>query len=1079
MSLLKPRQSSGRKHELRNGRSTRPLVIEPLEARQLLSATLARLTIPAFNAPSPLQSAAEVPTLQATAARSVFGQSLLSLPPQTAIPTVLPLVQNPSVQNSAPLQILTTPAVTEPQSQGLLAEETAASAADPILEDASLPVPALSSNPGAEAKIYLDFDGHFESVWGAYRNITTPVFSLDSDLTTFSSTELAAINSIWARVAEDYAPFNVDITTVEPASFENLEGLRVSIGGNGSWYGSAGGLAYVGTWTNSIVNTVYVFPQQLASNEKYIAEASSHEAGHAFALYHQSRYDTSGAKTEEYHTGSGDWAPIMGNSYYKTRTTWHNGTSTSATTYQDDMAILSSANNAFGYRADDHGNIDDPTALTLVDNIATAGGIIGYMDDEDAFLFSTSGGDYSITQDVAAIGANLDSTLQLRTADGTLVASSSPSTSYGAAITATLAAGHYVLISGSAGQYGSVGQYTVTVEQLLPPTLTPDPAASSISEAAGMAAATGTVTRNSADLSTALVVTLSNSDPSEIAVPATVTIPIGQSSATFSIDAIDDAVVDGTQTVEITATASGYSAVVYSISVTDDDVLTLSLAIDPASVSEGAGAGAATAVVTRNDGNTASELVVTLTCSDTSEISIPVSMTIPAGQASATFSIDAVDDFADDATQTVTLTATATNYVSAGATIGVIDDDDIIEIEIGAEQIVVINGQAVSYDLTTFPEIQIQCGSGRDRIAITGVGNGETAELVQDRVDVSGLNYAIHVAGVENITVEALEGSTARATLVGSDGSNRLYSYPDRAVLTDSVRSFDHRVARFATVTASSWLGSRDCAFLYDSPNDDFLTSAAGQVAFNRADGWCDSTAIGFSRVYIHATSGGKDTAELAGPGTDANRFYSYPTYSILTDSRSSFYYYASGFETLTATAAGVGSEYAYFYDSEGDDRFTASPTQAAMVRPEPWLTTTAFGFQRVYAYSTRGGTDTAVLTGSDLGNRFRAYPAYGTLTDLAGSFYHYVKGFQQVTALGSQTNASGDIAYLYDSTTADLFVGRSYWGELADQAGTTFRNRVEYFDVVYARSSDDSAVDDTIQVDASLLYRLARWGTW
>ena len=43
------------------------------------------------------------------------------------------------------------------------------------------------------------------------------VFSLDSDLTTFSSTELATINTIWAQVAEDYAPFNIDVTTVMPA----------------------------------------------------------------------------------------------------------------------------------------------------------------------------------------------------------------------------------------------------------------------------------------------------------------------------------------------------------------------------------------------------------------------------------------------------------------------------------------------------------------------------------------------------------------------------------------------------------------------------------------------------------------------------------------------------------------------------------------------------------------------------------------------------------------------------------------------------------------------------------------------
>src|SRR5690348_10238737 len=93
-------------------------------------------------------------------------------------------------------------------------------------------IPALNSLAGAAASIYLDFNGHFESVWGAYRNITTPVFDQDGDATTFSSTELTTIRNIWAQVSEDYAPFKINVTTVEPASFANGAALRVSIGGN-------------------------------------------------------------------------------------------------------------------------------------------------------------------------------------------------------------------------------------------------------------------------------------------------------------------------------------------------------------------------------------------------------------------------------------------------------------------------------------------------------------------------------------------------------------------------------------------------------------------------------------------------------------------------------------------------------------------------------------------------------------------------------------------------------------------------------------------------------------------------------
>ncbi len=86
-------------------------------------------------------------------------------------------------------------------------------------------------------------------------------------------------------------------------------------------------------------------------------------------------------------------------------------------------------------------------------------------------------------------------------------------------------------------------------------TLTLSIAASSVSEAAGAHATTGTVTRNF-DLANSLTVYLSSSDTTEAAVPASVTIPANQASATFDVAAVDDAILDGTQTVTIKATAN-------------------------------------------------------------------------------------------------------------------------------------------------------------------------------------------------------------------------------------------------------------------------------------------------------------------------------------------------------------------------------------------------------------------------------------------------------------------------------------------------------------------------------------------
>jgi predicted extracellular nuclease len=108
------------------------------------------------------------------------------------------------------------------------------------------------------------------------------------------------------------------------------------------------------------------------------------------------------------------------------------------------------------------------------------------------------------------------------------------------------------------------------------PTLSLSITPTTFSEAAGTNAATGTITRSGSNAN-ALTVTLTSSDISEATVIATVEIPAGQDSATFSIAAIDDTITDGNQTVTITASATGFANAIASLTVTDDD-------LDPGSV---------------------------------------------------------------------------------------------------------------------------------------------------------------------------------------------------------------------------------------------------------------------------------------------------------------------------------------------------------------------------------------------------------------------------------------------------------------------------------------------------------------
>ncbi len=325
-------------------------------------------------------------------------------------------------------------------------------------------LPALDSNLGASVSLFLDFDGHFQSNWGTYSNINTPAFDNDGDASTFSDAELALIEEIWQRVAEDFAPFHVNVTTVQPPSFADGVALRAAIGGSSAdWYEAqsgtpAGGVAYVNSFTNPLANVVYAFNSTGAASE-----IISHEFGHALGLSHQSTFLPDGRPLEEYNPGGDGWAPLMGISYYEPVTTWHNGPTTSDTTFQLDMDVLARPANGFGFRADDHsGSTVGATPLSVNGSLVSGTGIIETTTDVDVFSFTTLGGGASLQVEPAAVGPNLDVVLTLRNASGQVVAMADPSSTLSASMTTVLSPGNYFLEVKGIGTYGYTGQYTVS-----------------------------------------------------------------------------------------------------------------------------------------------------------------------------------------------------------------------------------------------------------------------------------------------------------------------------------------------------------------------------------------------------------------------------------------------------------------------------------------------------------------------------------------------------------------------------------------------------------------------------------------
>ncbi|MEO1433376.1 MAG: putative Ig domain-containing protein, partial [Cyanobacteria bacterium J06633_8] len=371
----------------------------------------------------------------------------------------------------------------------------------------------LHSKPDAKHTIYLDFDGHVteNTGWKGGDRIESPAYERDNNVNSFNDEEREEIQHIWQRVAEDFAPFNVNVTTEEP----DIEDLRNTGNGDEKWgirvvltqddetliAPGSGGVAFFNSFNDDIDTPVFVFNH----GEVFAADTVSHEVGHALGLNHDGKLATDSSEREEYYNGHGSgatgWGTIMGASFYKTVSQWSKGEYYLANNSQDDLEVITSEN-GFGYRADDYGNTN-ATAFELTasnTNTLNAFGIIEGNTDIDVFSFVTGAGNVSLKIDPSSQvyisdgngnyrleyldsrGANLDIWAGIYSADGTLVAESNPVESLFASFDLFLDGGEYYIHVDGIGKgnpfaenpdgytdYGSLGQYEISGTIVAPP----------------------------------------------------------------------------------------------------------------------------------------------------------------------------------------------------------------------------------------------------------------------------------------------------------------------------------------------------------------------------------------------------------------------------------------------------------------------------------------------------------------------------------------------------------------------------------------------------------------------------------
>lgn len=530
-----------------------------------------------------------------------------------------------------------------------------------VTEEFELPLPFdarglssfLPAAAGPDLKtIYLDFNGGLVTEGSITRHradsiardFYVPVFDLDGDKTTFSADETEAIKEIRDRVAEDFAPFNINVTTSPISAFPNQEALQVIIGGDGSWLSTANtpfnttGTGFIDWLTDvntgpgagyltpnvapfanpNIQNVAIAFPD-LAGNNKDIAAAASSIVLNSFGV--EPAFTFNGNTPNGIVFGQPALGPLGGNTTNSLRDILRLSDA-SAPAPQDPISIITSPRNLVRFRADDHGQtVFQATSLDL-NTPVNESGIIGRVfdnqqndiDDQDWYRFrarpstnvrlSVSGIDLtSVYAGVTNPGSNFDPVLQLFRDNGTT---------------------------------------------------TPDLVASSGTAAPALSDDTpGSLT-------------------AEIFLP---TLDVGDYFVVISNQYLTN--FQGFPVAQDPAQYGNLGA--YTFEMTGALPPAVELSFNQTSVPENAGLQTAFGRISRPEGTPdTTDVVVELQSSDTSELTFPQStITIPAGVAFVDFDVDIVDDLFLDGDQSVEVSVSVGGEVNAVGFVTVLDHETI------------------------------------------------------------------------------------------------------------------------------------------------------------------------------------------------------------------------------------------------------------------------------------------------------------------------------------------------------------------------------------------------------------------
>ena len=357
----------------------------------------------------------------------------------------------------------------------------------------------------------------------------------------------------------------------------------------------------------------------------------------------------------------------------------------------------------------------------------------------------------------------------------------------------------------------------------------------SVLENSGAQTGTASIAAASA---TDTVIALVSSSPLLLSVPAQITIPAGQTSATFAITPSNDSVPNGSVSVSLTASIGGQYAGRGTLAFLSDESVALSLAF-PAIVYEyGPSLLSGTVAVAFPVG---SDRIVSLSLGGAAPLSLssPSQVTILAGQTSAYFTVAISNNYSADPPRTVTLSALLLGSAPATQSTTVLDSASLPRLSLsygssvneGATQTMTVS---LSTELTE-PLVVALASSDSTRLALPATVT----------IPAGSSSATFTLTGVENALFDGAKKVTVSASATGLQSATS-----DLIVSDNDPHHFTMDVGNGSKIKGAAF----STAISAVSIDGNIITSFAGPVTLS---GTGDAGALSITPASITISSGG------------------------------------------------------------------------------------------------------------------------------------------------------------------------------------------------------------------------------